>query len=461
MTNALVSATQAHATALPSMWAVIPFAGLLLSIGIVSFVCANFPHSILARLWERNRNKLVVALLWSVPVLILLAVSGAWDPFLTAMEDYFSFISLLFALFVISGGIYLEGDLVATPRVNTAFLALGALLANLIGTTGASLLLIRPVLKTNSERKHTAHIPVFFIFVVSNIGGALLPIGDPPLFLGYLKGVPFFWTLSLVMPWLTAVALVLLVFFIWDARCYGRETDYSRRKDRKSYAPLRVRGGINFLWLLGVLVAIVVLTPAALTSMGISTGPLKFLREYVMLVMAGASLLTAPLTSTSRRENNFTFGPIQEVMFLFIGIFITMIPALEILRMRGIEFGIARPWQFFWASGMLSGALDNAPTYLTFLSLAQGLSAANPALYPVPATLAGVAAPANLVAAISLGSVFMGANTYIGNGPNFMVKAIADEWGCKTPDFFSYILKYSLPVLIPVFIVITVIFLRG
>ena len=426
----------------------------------MSFTAANFPHSRLGHIWESNRNKLIIALLWALPVIILLFSLGEWTPLRHSLEDYFSFITLLLALFVISGGIYLEGDLKATPWVNLAFLGIGSIMANFIGTTGASMLLIRPLLKTNSERQHTIHIPVFFIFTVSNIGGCLLPIGDPPLFLGYLRGVPFFWTLNLAVEWFVAVCLVLAIFWVWDTLSYKKETAYTLKLDVQSYQPLKIKGGLNFLWLVGVLLAVIFITPNNLAAWGFDSGPLKFLREYVMLMMAGASLLTFPLTAETRQENNFTFAPILEVAYLFIGIFIAMIPALEILKANGASIGITQTWQFFWASGGLSSVLDNAPTYLTFLSLAQGLAATDPTTYPTPTDLAHLGVPAEFLAAISLGSVFMGANTYIGNGPNFMVKAIADEWGYKMPDFFTYIYKYSLPILIPVFIVITLIFLR-
>lgn len=440
------------------VWSIAPFLGLLATIGIMSFIVANYPHAPIGKFWESNRNKLIIAVLWGLPVVLLLLSQGLYEPLLISLEDYFAFISLLFALYVISGGIYLEGDLRATPLVNSAFLGVGAVLANLIGTTGASMLLIRPVLKTNSERERTRHIPVFFIFVVSNIGGSLLPIGDPPLFLGYLKGVPFFWTLTLFLPWITAIGLLIALFYLWDSRAYKLESGYALMLDQKEFEPLKLKGSINFLWLLGVLLAVIFITPNNLAAWGLESGPLSFLREYILLLMAGASLLTAPLSSETRRKNNFTFGPILEVAFLFIGIFTAMIPALEILQARGSSLGVSQPWQFFWASGSLSAVLDNAPTYLTFVSLAQGLTAANPGQYTIPDALSQIAVPAEFLSAISLGAVFMGAVTYIGNGPNFMVKAIADEWGYRTPDFFSYVLKYSLPILVPIFIVITLIF---
>jgi Na+/H+ antiporter NhaD/arsenite permease-like protein len=457
---ALAQASSGSETTLTlPLWSILPFIGLLLTIGVMSFTAANFPHSLLGHLWESNRHKLIIAVLWALPVIILLAVLGEWTPLWHSLEDYFSFIVLLFALFVISGGIYLEGDLKATPWINVSFLGIGAVLANLIGTTGASVLLIRPMLRTNSERLHTRHIPVFFIFIVSNIGGCLLPIGDPPLFLGYLKGVPFFWTLNLVLEWLVAVCLVLLIFFVWDMLSYRKETAYALKLDQATYQPLKVKGGLNFLWLAGVLLAVIFITPNNLESWGFASGPMQFLREYVMLLMAGASLLMSPLSAETRQKNNFTFAPILEVAYLFIGIFVAMIPALEILKQNGATIGVTQTWQFFWASGGLSSVLDNAPTYLTFLSLAQGLAASNSGVYTVPAELAHLGVTTEFLTAISLGSVFMGANTYIGNGPNFMVKAIADEWGYQTPDFFTYIFKYSLPILIPVFIVVTLIFL--
>lgn len=444
------------------IWSVFPFVGLLLTIGVMSFIAANFPHSKQAHIWENNNNKLIIALLWAEPVVVVLATLNHWEPLLESMIEYFAFLALLFSLFVISGGIYLEGDLRATPFVNSAFLAIGSLLANLVGTTGASVLLIRPMLKTNSEREFTAHIPVFFIFLVSNIGGCLLPIGDPPLFLGYLQGVPFFWTLNLVNEWATAAILVLIIFFIWDTMQYRKETAYAIKRDIAEYRPLRIKGGINFLLLMGVLAAVIYLTPSTvedlLETWNLNYWPLTFMREYAMLLLSALSLMLTPLSSEPRRANNFTFAPILEVAFLFIGIFIAMVPALELLREHGAELGLKQPWQFFWATGSLSAVLDNAPTYLTFLSVAEGLYLASPSAYPDAIHILSGDVPPALLKAISLGAVFMGAVTYIGNGPNFMVKAIAAEWGYKPPDFFTYIFRYSLPILIPIFAIITYIF---
>jgi Na+/H+ antiporter NhaD/arsenite permease-like protein len=315
--------------------------------------------------------------------------------------------------------------------VNTGFLAVGALLASIVGTTGASMLLIRALLQTNRERRHTVHTVVFFIFLVSNVGGMLTPLGDPPLFLGYLEGVPFTWTLRLWPHWLFLVTALLAVYFVWDSVAYTRETLGDIRRDRVETEPLRVRGALNALWLVGVVVAVALLDAP--------------LREISIVAFAGLSLWRTP--AAVRRANGFTAGPMVEVAVLFFGIFLTMIPALDLLRTRGGELGVREPWQFFWASGALSSFLDNAPTYMTFLALAQGLGLAREV----------VGVPASLLAAISVGSVAMGANTYIGNAPNFMVKAIAEEAGVKMPSFLGYML-YSGAVLIPLFVVATFVF---
>ena len=357
------------------------------------------------------------------------------------VEEYFSFVSLLAALFVISGGIHIRGDLQATPKTNSLFLLVGCVLANFIGTTGASVLLIRAVLRTNRERVNTRHIPVFFIFLVSNIGGLLLPIGDPPLFLGYLQGVPFFWTLNLLPMWLFTVAVVLAVFFVVDSVAYRREPSLAIFRDRVWEQPLGMDGAINLLWLAGVLAAAVLLGSP--------------FRELVMWAMALLSWVTTK--AVTRKLNEFTFAPIVEVAVLFAGIFGAMIPCLLILKARGAETGITEAWQFFWASGVLSSFLDNAPTYLTFLSLGQGVTAALG--LPADVTLQGGAIAAKYLAAVSVGAVFMGANTYIGNAPNFMVKGISEEWKVKVPGFFGY-MAWSGCILVPVFVMNTLLFFR-
>jgi Na+/H+ antiporter NhaD/arsenite permease-like protein len=421
--------SEAHAASLGAtlpFWSIAPFALMLLGIALIPL---RWPH-----FWESNANKGVVSAVLGVPVGFYVLTH---DPHLlwhTALE-YVSFIVLLGALFTISGGIVLRGDLRATPAINTAFLAVGALPA----------MLIRPLLQTNSERKHVGHIPILFIFVVSNCAGLLTPLGDPPLFLGYLRGVPFFWTLRLIPEWLFAVGILLVVFFAMDVRAYAKESAADLRRDVTRQIPLHLAGTINFLYLLGVIVA--VLVSPSLPEGAIQDG----VRLGAMLAMTALSLATTP--QELRKENGFTFHPITEVAVLFAGIFATMIPALEILRVRGAEFGIAAPWQFFWLSGMLSSFLDNAPTYLTFASLAQSLGPGA----DVPVHLAGGPVSATLLTAISAGSVLMGANSYIGNGPNFMVKAIAEEQGLKMPSFGGYML-WSSAILIPIFIVMTFIF---
>jgi Na+/H+ antiporter NhaD/arsenite permease-like protein len=380
--------------------------------------------------WEPNRNKLLVSAMLGLPVLALyLARSPA--TLLHAAQEYVSFIILLGGLYAISGGVLLRGDLEATPLVNTAFLTLGSLLASFIGTTGASMLLIRPLLQTNRERHRVTHTVVFFIFLVSNVGGMLTPLGDPPLFLGYLQGVPFAWTFRLWLPWLVMVGALLATYFVWDTRQYTREPIAALRRDRAQVEPLRLRGAANGAGLLGVVLGVAFLGAPW--------------REAVILMLAALSLWRTP--RQIRRANGFTSAPILEVAVLFFGIFLTMIPALELLRLRGGDLGIREPWQFFWASGVLSSFLDNAPTYLTFLALAQGLRLADEV----------VGVPHLILTGISVGAVAMGANTYIGNAPNFMVKAIAEESGVKMPSFFGYML-YSGAVLLPLFGLVTVLF---
>jgi Na+/H+ antiporter NhaD/arsenite permease-like protein len=414
-----------HAGAfVPSVAWALPFVGLLLSIAVLPLAA---PH-----LWESNLRKLGIAAVLGAPVLVLYLRSHPQALVHTA-EDYVSFIVLLGGLFVISGGILLEGDLEATPRTNAAFLGVGAVLASFVGTTGASMLLIRPLLQTNRERRHVAHTVVFFIFLVSNIGGCLTPLGDPPLFLGYLQGVPFLWTFRLFVPWLVTTALVLAVYLLWDRRAHATETRADLKRDFYEVRPLRVAGKENVVLLLGVLAAVALLRA-----------------PWREAAIVGLSLVSYARTDPElRKANHFTFHPILEVAALFAGIFVTMLPALDLLRARGAELGVREPWQFFWATGALSSFLDNAPTYLTFLALAQGLG--------LPADVVGVPQP--ILVAVSLGAVFMGANTYIGNGPNFMVRSIAEQRGVRMPSFGGYML-YSGGVLLPVFVVVTLLFFR-
>jgi Na+/H+ antiporter NhaD/arsenite permease-like protein len=399
-----------------------PFVLMLL---VIAFFPLWLPHW-----WESNRNKLVVSVVLGAPVLVLYLARRP-DALVHTAADYVSFIVLLAGLYVIAGGILLRGDLEATPLVNTAFLATGTVIASVVGTTGASMLLIRPLLQTNQERTRVRHTVVFFIFLVSNIGGMLTPLGDPPLFLGYLQGVPFTWTLRLWAHWLVMSVALLSLYYLWDSRHHAREPTASLRRDRTRIEPLRISGGLNALWLAGVVAAVAFLGAP--------------LREGAIVALAAVSLWRTP--REIRRANRFTSYPMVEVAVLFLGIFLTMIPALELLHERGGELGVRAPWQFFWATGVLSSFLDNAPTYLTFLALAQGMG--------MPAEVVGV--PHLILAAISVGAVAMGANTYIGNAPNFMVKAIAEEAGVRMPSFLGYI-AYSGGVLLPLFLLVTLLF---
>ncbi len=383
---------------------VLPFAATLLAIGFLPLVA---PHW-----WESLRRKALVMGLIAAPVLAFLIL---WSPAHLAhtIREYVSFICLLGSLYVISGGVLLLGDIRATPRVNASFLLCGAILANLIGTTGASMLLIRPLLRTNQERRNVLHIPVFFIFLVSNIGGCLTPLGDPPLFLGYLRGVPFTWTFGLWPEWLFTVGILIGLFYAIDSIQYKREIRVDRIIDELRIEPLRVAGGGNFIGLLGVLLLVLwIPTPW---------------REIGMVLLAVLSYSLTP--RAIHAENRFSFYPIQEVAILFIGIFVTMVPALLLLEAHGGEMGIVKPWQFFWVTGGLSSFLDNAPTYLSVSSLAIGVRHL-PGEGSAPlAALISDPAGAAILRAISVGAVFMGANTYIGNGPNFMVKSICDRQG--------------------------------
>ena len=406
-----------------SLWAVVPFAGLLLSIALLPLRAPHF--------WENHKNKALVAFLWSLPIAVYFLFQAPHELILS-MKDYSSFLLLLTALFIISGGIVLKGDLKATPEVNTLFLLIGAVLANFIGTTGASMLLIRPLLQTNSERRHTLHVPIFFIFLVSNIGGLLTPLGDPPLFMGFIKGVPFFWTLRLFPIWAVMVGGVLLMFYLFDSYQYRKEECRDLIRDRRRVVPLHMTGTINFLWIAGVIAGMFLPFPR---------------REGVFILMSVMSLLTT--RRQCRVDNKFNYNPILEVAILFAGIFITMVPALLLLNTRAAELGIAKPWQFFWAAGSLSSFLDNTPTYLAFFSLGQGLG--------LNGDVMGI--PSIFLRAISAGAVFMGANSYIGNGPNFMVKVIAEEYKLKMPSFFGY-MAYSFAILIPLYIVVTLVFFR-
>ena len=422
---------------------------MLLAVALLPLIAGRWFH--------RNRNKGVVALVLGLPTVVymMLAFGGEGATSVgRATEEYASFILLLLALYTISGGIYLTGNLVAKPLTNLAFLAAGAVLANLIGTMGASMLLIRPVLRANSERTHARHTLVFFIFAVSNIGGMLTPLGDPPLFLGFLRGVPFAWTLHLWPQWLLALGLVLAIYLVMEWRLYRKEPKEALRCDACDYVPMRMKGGLNIVFL--GLVIVTVLLSDLLTQAGTSIR-FPFLIEISLIVLTVASLKFG--SHGARKGNSFTWGPIVEVAVVFAGIFATMIPALALLEAHGSGIGLTQPWQYFWGTGWLSAFLDNAPTYLSFTSIAQGQAGV--------ATVGGLTAsglipgagfsPAMLLTAISCGAVMMGALTYVGNAPNFAVRGIAQEAGIKMPSFFGF-MKYSLAVLVPVFAIVTVVF---
>jgi Na+/H+ antiporter NhaD/arsenite permease-like protein len=456
LASELGSAAHAAGQAVPGSAWCLPFVLLLATIAVFPLV-PRVHHW-----WERNVSKLVVALALGAAVLGHYATrgfgfhgAGAGAESVTAVlrhaliDDYVPFLTLLLSLYVIAGGVELKGDLLALPRVNLGFLALGASLASVVGTTGASMVLIRPLLKTNAERRFVVHTVVFFIFLVSNIGGSLLPLGDPPLFLGYLKGVPFFWTATLAGPWAFCVGALLGIYYLIERFVmFPREAPAQERIERLAYEPLRVRGAVNFLWLAGVIAAVAGMVPGqVLPGTGWTVTP--HAREVVLLVLAGLSLLTTP--RGLRRENLFGYGAIIEVAVLFLGIFLTMQVPIEILQAHGPRLGLSEPAHFFWGTGMLSSFLDNAPTYLVFFETArtQPMEAGAGLVH-----LAGegqIAEP--LLRAISLGAVFMGANTYIGNGPNFLVKSIAESQGVKMPGFFGYML-WSGAILVPLFVVV-------
>lgn len=413
------------------LWHIIPFVLMLAAIAILPLVREHW--------WEHNKNKLYVALACGVPV-------GGWYLYAAPGEvanvglEYLSFIILLGALYVISGGIVLRGDLRATPAVNTGFLAVGSVLASFMGTTGAAMLFIRPVIKTNSQRRHKVHTIVFFIFLVANIGGTLTPLGDPPLFMGYLRGVPFTWTFGLWIPWIFMVLSVLAIYYVWDTVKYKQEPREALMRDTQERVPLSAAGWIlNLPLLIGVILLVAF---ADKLPIFIDAGHATFgMREVGMALLALISMLATP--KTLRKENDFNFHAINEVAALFIGIFLSMIPALIYLRAHGAGMGVTEPGQYFWATGVLSCFLDNTPTYVVFFDMARAAfdGATGPDM------IAGV--PEAQLVGISLGAVFMGAMTYIGNGPNFMVKAIADNSGIRMPSFVGYLILACVALLPP------------
>jgi Na+/H+ antiporter NhaD/arsenite permease-like protein len=447
-----------HAVA-PALFSVLPFAALLMCIAL----CPLFHRS--AHWWEHNTNKLKVAGTFAVCSLLYYAYGyghgvvnhathATSEPGIAAalvvlqnalLVEYIPFIVLLFSLYVISGGVAVEGRLVGRPALNTGMLAIGAVTASLVGTTGAAMLLIRPLLKANARRRYVAHTIVFFTFVVCNTGGCLLPIGDPPLFLGYLRGVPFTWTLSLWPQWLFMNASLCAIYYIWDRVNYLREDRSAVEVLEGRHEALGIKGSLNFVWLAGVIACVALLDPSKPVP-GTNWCAPEYFREIMMLGLTSLSLVMTP--SRIRAHNSFSYDAIVEVAALFVGIFVCMQAPIQILNVHGASLGIDEPWKFYWCTGALSSFLDNAPTYVVFFETAKTLPQTG-------ASVAGVGVAS--LSAISLGAVFMGAMTYIGNGPNFMVKTIAEKNNVKMPSFFGYML-YSGAVLLPLSLVMTWIF---
>lgn len=420
------------------IYTVVPFVLMLLSIAILPL---SIPHW-----WDSNRNKAIISIVLGVPTLIYIgSKSHIWVEHQAV--EYILFIILLASLYVVSGGIYISGSLSGTPLTNTFFLLIGSVLASFIGTTGASMILIRAIIRANEKRRYKVHTIIFFIFLVSNIGGLLTPLGDPPLFLGFLRGVPFLWTFSLILQWAFMVFILLIIYNFLDEYLINKE-----EKERPEHVldevlvhqPVKVFGLHNVIFLIGII--------ATVFLSGYFHLP-KYIQGGCMIMLAVLSILTTK--KEIHEQNKFTYHPIVEVAVLFAGIFATVIPALKLLEARGGEYGITQPWQFFWMTGSLSSFLDNAPTYLVFTALASGFVGTSAEHLN---ELANHQIGSTILKAISLGAVFMGANTYIGNAPNFMVKSIAEEQKIKMPSFFGYML-WSVVILVPLFVVFTLIFL--
>jgi len=452
----LAMAADIDGSTLPLWWG-IPFAGILLSIAIMPLLAPIF--------WHHHFGKVAAAwgLLFLVPFAVVFGPGLAGVSLVHALlAEYLPFVILLTALFTVAGGIYIRGNLHGSPGLNTAILAIGAVLASFMGTTGASMLLIRPLIRANDNRTHKAHVVVFFIFIVSNAGGSLTPLGDPPLFLGFLKGVDFFWTVSHIFPeTLFLLGVLLGIFYALDWWYYHRREEVLPRDPTPDTRAIGFDGKLNFA-LLGVVVALVLVSGFWKSSVvfniaGTEVGLPGIVRDIGLLVVTGLSLWLTP--KLVHENNQFGWAPMQEVAKLFAGIFLTIIPVIAMLK-AGVNGpfgaivsavtqpdGSPNPAMYFWATGLLSSFLDNAPTYLVFFNTAGG----------DPAVLMTTLAPT--LAAISAGAVFMGANTYIGNAPNLMVKAIAEDRGVKMPSFFGYML-WSFGILVPLFVLITFIWFR-
>ena len=433
-----------------SAWSMIPFGLMLLVIAVAPLLADHW--------WESNKHKLEVALFLGIPTAVCLIMGGMLHELEHQLfGDYIPFIVLLLALYVITGGIHLSGDIKAKPWINTLFLGIGWLLASIMGTTGAAMLLIRPLLTTNQQREYKVHTVLFFIALAANCGGLLTPLGDPPLFMLFLRGASFTWFLSLFPQWLFTGVMLLVIYFVLDTYYYKKEHWTALSADQREQVPMRLGGKLNFLYLVGVVLSVAFINSGSIPEMAAEDAPmwLKYMREIALLSLTGLSLYTTK-HKVRYELNKFTWAPIVEVAVLFLGIFTTMTPALAYLNANAASLGLDSTWQFYYTTGLLSSFLDNTPTAVAFHSVATGLTTEQMVAFGSN-MVAGI--PEVLLMAISIGSVFFGAMTYIGNGPNFMVKAIAEENGVKMPSFFGYMLKFSLIVLLPIYVLVQVIFL--
>jgi Na+/H+ antiporter NhaD/arsenite permease-like protein len=438
------------------LWSCIPFACMLLSIALCPLLMPDF--------WHHHFGK--ISALWAaslgIPFLVAFKGDALYEILHIILADYVPFIILLWSLYTVSGGILLRGKLRGTPVVNLVMLIIGTVLASWMGTTGAAMLMIRPFLRANNYRKNRTFMVVFFIFLVANVGGSLTPLGDPPLFLGFLHGVSFFWTFNILPHMLTVAVLLLVIYFFLDSYHYRKEGATAPVEDDVKQ-PLKLEGTHNFLLLAGVIGAVLmsgIVDWGDVNTFGVHRALQDWVRDALLILMGILSLVTTRVSL--REDNDFTWFPIIEVAYLFIGIFITMIPCLLILKagadgaLAFLVNGVTKPFHYFWVTGTLSSFLDNAPTYLTFFNTALGsFYAGMPEAGAVPLLMTENAV---FLKAISAGAVFFGACSYIGNAPNFMVRSISEEAGTPMPSFFGYILKYSLIYLIPCFVVVTLIF---
>jgi Na+/H+ antiporter NhaD/arsenite permease-like protein len=442
------------------IWSALPFLGILLSIALFPLFKPLW--------WHHNFGKVSFAwaMIFALPFLLAYRGEAFHEILHIYLTDYIPFIILLWGLFTASGGILIRGTLAGTPAVNTLILIIGTALASWIGTTGAAMLLIRPLIRANRFRKSKVHIIVFFIFLVANIGGSLTPLGDPPLFLGFLHGVPFFWTFAIFPHMLLVSGILIVAFFLLDTIFYLREK--RPRDDSGVREPLKLEGLHNFIFLMGIMGAVLlsgIWDAGEVNILGIHKGIQDIVREVLIVLFAWLSLKTT--RDQTRTDNGFTWFPIKEVAILFAGIFMTIIPALAMLRageqgaLAGLVRAVTQPWHYFWITGTLSSFLDNAPTYLTFFNLSLGrLGLTEPQVTAILTGLVDSEAGRQFVPmlkAISAGAVFFGANTYIGNAPNFMVRSIAEENKIQMPSFFGY-LVWSVGILFPLFYVVTMVF---